>query len=222
MAKGEITKTSAAYSHSTYRLPFHEQPIFHYALVLLVIVALAISTLALVKISQFKNSPGQKTISIDEFLKKLTVHPEMKPYVGVAPLNIVQINNNNFANLQAQISGLDISFLGNYIVQYTDRVVVYDFENDKLRANVALQQLQQGKLPNDFFTKMNKHAELQGIQNEQPVGGQLDQASLSTLKQQFPEVYANAKVGDFLLRYKTRLIIYDYSSDKIVNAVNLS
>jgi hypothetical protein len=65
------------------------------------------------------------------------------------------------------------------------------------------------------------HPELAGLENEQPVGGQIDQASLDTLRQQFPDVYADAKVGDFLLRCTTRLIIYDYNADTIVNAVNL-
>jgi len=85
-----------------------------------------------------------------------------------------------------------------------------------------LQQPQQAQLPADFFTKLNKHNELQGLQNQQPIGGQIDAASLAILKQQFPDVYANAKVGDFLLRYQTKLIIYDYNNNRIVNAVNLS
>ena len=72
-----------------------------------------------------------------------------------------------------------------------------------------------------FFTKLNKHPEVQGLQNQQPIGGQIDAASLNSLKQQFPDVYANAKVGDFLLRYQTKLVIYDYNQDKVVNAVNL-
>ena len=220
MAKSDISKTSSTYSHSIYRLPFHEQPIFHYALALLAIAALIIGAIALARTYQPKNSPA-KTTNLSDFLKKLIAHPEMKSYVGTAPLNIVQINNENFANLQSQISGLDVSYIGNYLVQYTDRIIVYDFENDKLRGNVALQRPQQAKLPSDFFSKLNNHTELKGIQNEQPVGGQLDKASLDTLKQQFPDVYANTKVGDFLLRYKTKLIIYDYSNDKIVNSVSL-
>jgi len=84
-----------------------------------------------------------------------------------------------------------------------------------------LQQPQQAALPEDFYAKLNAHPEISGLENEQPIGGQLDQASLDTLRQQFPQVYANAKVGDFLLRYTTRLIIYDYNADAMVNAVNL-
>ncbi len=223
MAKGSSSKTNPSHSQSyVYRAPLHEKPSFYYGMVLLVIVTLIVSIFALVNVYQLKKSINQRAITIDDFLKKLTSHIEMKSYVGVAPLNVVQINNDNFANLQAQISGLDISYIGNFIVQYTDRIVVYDYDKDTIRGNVALQQPQQGQLPNDFFIKLHKHPELQGLQNEQPVGGRLDEDSLSNLKQQFPDVYANAKVGDFLLRYKTKLIIYDYSQDKIINSINLA
>jgi hypothetical protein len=165
--------------------------------------------------------PAQQTIDANDFLAKMTAHPEASSYVGVSPLNIIQVNNNNLANLQSQIAGLDTSFLGSFIVQYTDAIVIYDYENNVVRGTVALQQPQQAQLPADFSAKLNAHPELQGLGAEQPVGGQIDQASLDTLMQQFPNVYANAKVGDFLLRYTTRLIIYDYNRDLIVNAVNL-
>ena len=188
----------------------YETPFFQHLMVLVILATLVVGILALVNVYQLKKA----------LIPKTTSHTEMKGYVGTAPLNIVQINSNNLANLQSQISGLDASYIGNFIVQYTDRIVVYDYENDKLRGAVSLQQ-QTPQVPSDFFAKLNKHAELQGLQNEQPIGGQLDEASLSTLMQQFPEVYANAKPGDFLLRYKTRLVIYDYTQDKMVNAVNL-
>ena len=221
MVRGEGLKSSYSSSYSSHDTHFFERPIFQYLIVISIIATLIISIFALVNIYQVKKTIAQKTINVNDFLKKLTSHDEMKGYVGVAPLNTVQINNNNFANLQAQISGLDVSYIGNFIVQYTDRIVVYDYDNDRVRGNVGLQQPQQAQLPQDFFTKLNRHAELQGLQNQQPVVGQLDAASLNTLKQQFPDVYANAKVGDFLLRYQTRLIIYDYNQDRIINAVNL-
>ena len=197
-----------------------EKPTFQYAIIFMIIATFIISIFALLNIYQIKKSVVPTTVNVNDFLKKLTSHNEMKSYVGVAPLNIVQLSNNNLANLQAQISGLDASHIGSFIVQYTDRIVIYDYSNDKLRGNVALQQ-PQTQLSSDFFTKLNKHVELKGLQNQQPIGGQLDQASLNTLKQQFPDVYANAKVGDFLLRYQTKLVIYDYNQDSIVNAVNL-
>ena len=79
-------------------------------------------------------------------------------------------------------------------------------------------QLQQ-QMPQDFFAKLLQHPELQGVGQTQPQGGILDQASLASLKQQLPDVYKDALVGDYLLRYTDRLVIYNYQQDRIVNAV---
>ena len=201
--------------------PFHKSSAFHYIIIILIIATLFVSGLVLLDVKQIKASLLPQTIDANDFLAKLTAHPEASSYVGISPLNIIQINTNNIDNLQAQIAGLDTSFLGSFIVQYTDSVVIYDYNNDIILGTVSLQQPQQAELPEDFLTKLNAHPELAGLEAEQPIGGQLDQASLDTLKQQFPDVYANAKVGDFLLRYTTRLIIYDYNADVMVNAVNL-
>jgi len=208
-------------SYSSYREPLHEKTFFYYLLLILVITALSISIFALYNVYQLRNSLAPATISVNDFLAKLTAHPEMKNYVGVAPLNIIQVNNNNLANLQAQINGLDSSYIGSFIIQYTDAIVIYDYNNDIIKGNVNLQQPQQAALPGDLFTKLYKHPELQGLENEQPIVGQFDENSLNTLKQQFPDVYANAKVNDYLLRYQTRLIVYDYNADAIVNALAL-
>ena len=197
-----------------------QKQMFHYFIIVLVLATLVASILALVNTYQLKKFLIPKQIDVNDFLKKLTAHSEAKSYTGVAPLNIVQINSNNLANLQSQISGLDASYFGSFIVQYNDRVVLYDYSKDTIRGTVALQE-QVAKLPADFFDKFNKHKEVLDLKNEQPIGGQLDSSSLSTLKQQFPDVYKDAKEGDFLLRYKAKLIIYDYNADKIVNIVSL-
>ena len=222
MVRGDSFKPSPSYAH--HHAPeevIYEKPCFQHIIVIAIIATLLISIFSLVNTYQLKKSLIPKPININELLKKLTAHNEMKSYVGVAPLNIVQINSNNIGNLQAQINGLDLSYIGSFIVQYTDRVVIYDYDNDMIKGNVNLQAPQQAQLPADFFTKLYSHPEAQGLQSQQPAGGQLDANSLATLKQQFPDVYANAKPGDFLLRYQTKLIIYDYSADKIVNVVNL-
>lgn len=223
MVRGDSAKSSSSYapSHNYHDTHIYEKPSFQYLIVLAIIATLVISIFALVNTYQLKKIIIPKTINVNDFLKKLTSHNEMKGYVGVAPLNIIQINNNNFANLQAQISGLDQSYVGSFIVQYTDRIAIYDYDKNQIRGTVGLQQPQQAQLPADFFTKLNRHAEMQGLQSQQPVGGQIDAASLDTLKQQFTDVYAKAKVGDFLLRYQTKLVIYDYNADTIVNAVSL-
>jgi len=219
MTRGGSSKLSS--SSYSYREPLHEKPIFHYIIILLIIATLTVSIVALINTNQLKDALVPQTINVNDFLQKLTSHDETRAFVGISPLNIIQVNNNNIANLQSQISGLDASYINDYIVQYTDAIVIYDYDDDVIKGTVSLQQPQQGQLPADFYDKLNAHPELQGLENEQPVGGQLDEASLNTLKQQFPDVYANTKVGDFLLRYSTRLIIYDSNQDRIVNSVNL-
>jgi hypothetical protein len=214
MGSGDRLKSS----YSSYNDSFHEQPIFHYLQFLMVIAILVFVVLLYNNASPSTSS--QQSIDVNDFLSKLTANEGMGAYVGVAPLNIVQVNSDNIANLQTQIAGLDASFLGSFIVQYTDAIVIYDYNNNLVLGTVSLQP-QQPQLPADFSAKLNAHSELAGLEAEQPTGGQLDRASLDTLIQQFPEVYADAKVGDFLLRYSTRLIIYDYNTDVIVNAVAL-
>lgn len=212
---------------SSNKEPLHKSAIFHYIIILLIIATLVVSILTWVNVNESKKSSGEQitgravdVVDANDFLGKLTAHDETKAYAGVSPLNIVQVDSDNIANLQAQISGLDNSYLGDYIVQYTDAIVIYDYNNDVIKGALNLQP-GQPQLPTEFFDKLNAHPELAGLETEQPIGGQLDEASLNTLKQQFPEVYANAKVGDYLLRYETRLVIYDYNADAIVNAVNL-
>jgi len=195
-----------------------------YIILIVCIISVVISSAALYEIKKI-TGPGQGTtgqgITIDQFLAKLTAHNELTSYRDIPPLNIIQVNNANLANLQAQINGLDASFIGSYIVQYTDRLIIYNLETDQITTNIQLQAQQQQQMPQDFFAKLLQHPELQGVGQTQPQGGILDQASLASLKQQLPDVYKDAQVGDYLLRYVDRLIIYNYQQDRIVNAVAL-
>src|SRR3989338_9053491 len=106
MARGDSLR--GAFQSSS----FHEKPIFHYLLLFLMAATLTVSILALSKADKLEKTLVPRTISMNDFLKKLTSHDEMKGYVGVAPLNIIQIHNNNLANLQSQIAGLDASYIG--------------------------------------------------------------------------------------------------------------
>ncbi len=220
MARGGSSKSSSKISLNYYNEPLHEKAFFHYLLFVLVITTLIVSSFSLVKTNKLAGAVVADTINVNDFLSKLTSHDGTKVYIGVTPLNILQVNQNNLVDLQTQINGLDTSYIGDFIVQYSDNIVIYDYNNDQIKGILNLQQ-PQPQLPADFFTKLNNHAELQGLENEQPTGGQLDEASLNTLKQQFPNVYGNAKVGDFLLRYQTKLIIYDHIQDRIVNSADL-
>ena len=182
------------------------------------VISLIISIIAL-SMASASNNAAPEQINTQEFLQKLASHEESRQFADQNPVAITQINGQNFNELQGKIQGLDNSYLNNYIVEFPTGLAIYDFNNDKVRG--TLQYEQQNQLPQDFFTKLQTHPEVQGLENEQPVGGMLDAQTLSTLQQQFPDVYNEAKVGDFLLRYKTRLIVYDYNADRIIKAVTL-
>ena len=195
------------------RESFFQTPVFHYALIFSVIATLLFSIYSAISAYQLKSFIVPKPLDVNDLLKKLTAHPEMKNYAGITPSNIVQVTSASLGNLQSQISDLDISFIGDFIVQYKDRLVVYNYANDTVKGSVV-----QPQLPQDFFAKLNKHPEMKSLQGQQPVGGgQLDAQTLNDLKQQSPEIYKNAQVGNFVLKYQSRIIIYDYEKDKIVN-----
>ena len=220
MVKVDNIKTGPEYLHY-YSQHLHEKPLFKYAVAISIISTLIISIFILINVYQLKRTLLPTTVNVNDFIKKLTSHDELKNYIGVTPLNVVQVTSNNLAGLQSQVNGLDITNIGEFLVQYPGKLVLYDYKNDKIKGNVNQQQAPQPQLPADFFTKLNKHAELQGLQEQKPIGGQLDASSLNALRQQFPDVYSEAKVGDYLLRYQTKLVIFDYSQNKVIKAVDL-
>ena len=150
---------------------------------------------------------------------KITGHTELSGLTDVPPTNIIQVNTNNLADLQTQIQGLNVNHIGKFLVQYSDRVILYDYDNDIIEGQIPIEQ--QSQISDDFMNKFYAHQEVAGLAGEQPVGGILDVESLNTLQEQFPEVYKDAKEGDFLLRFPTALVIYDYGNDKLVNAIPL-
>jgi hypothetical protein len=192
----------------------------HHLIIWLLLATLIVSLFSLINVYQLKKSINPDTIKADDLLNKLSLHEEMESYAGVAPLNIIQVDYNNLGSLQAQFNGLDISYIGDFIVQYPDRIIIYNLGNDTVKSLINIPK--QVPLPEDFFIKLNRHLELKGLSNEQPIGSQLDEASLNVLKQQSPEVYKDANPGDIVLRYQTKLIIYNYEQDIIVNSVDLS
>ncbi len=195
-------------------------PTVIYLVLFLVGVALVFGVWSFVKVKKIERIAIPPTADMDKFLKRVTAHSEAQEYAGVVPLNVVQITQSNLGNFQAQIAGLDTSYIGSYMVQYANSIIVYDYAKNSIRGRIDVPQASPS-LPQDFSAKLYAHPEAAAFQGEQPQGGQLDASTLATLKQQFPDFYANAKEGDYLLRYSTKLVIYDYANDRIVNAINL-
>jgi hypothetical protein len=78
------------------------------------------------------------TISVNDFLTKLTAHNELTKYRGIVPDTIVQINQQNLVTLAQQITGLDQSYIGAFIIQYPEEIIIYDLGNDKIIAQLTL------------------------------------------------------------------------------------
>tara|TARA_Y100000310_G_scaffold345857_1_gene471566 strand:+ start:19036 stop:19716 length:681 start_codon:yes stop_codon:yes gene_type:complete len=216
-------KTQSAKIKSDTKLSYTEnRSVPSYVLYLLVVglvVAIGVSFFSLKGYSDLKKTIEPVSIDLDKFLGMVTAHTELESFKDVSPTNILQVNNNNLASLQGQIQGLNINHIGKFLIQYSDRIVLFDYENDIVEGQIPLEQAP--TLPEDFLGKLYAHTEISSLQGENPVGGVLDSGSLNTLKEQFPSVYENAKEGDYLLRYPTALVIYDYGNDQLVNAVPL-
>jgi len=214
------SKVSERYSYDVYSPP----PALLYATVVLVVVSLVIGVYSLVGVNDLKIKLLPRTVDAQDFLGKLTSHVELSQYSGVSPQNVVQINQENLGQLSGQIAGLGAEHVGKFLVQYPDRVVLYDYDADVVEAQLDIPSQptpQDSPSPNDFFTRLAEHPEAQAFMTGNPVGGRLDQESLTNLQQQFPEVYSNAKVGDYLLRFPTGLVVYNYDADNVVTAVPL-
>ena len=157
MARGGVSKPTFSMSDNgefddvkdyDYKEPLHEKAFFHYTLLILVIISLGVSIFSFVSINKLTGAAVAEQINANEFLQKLTAHEEVKNYASITPLNILQVTQNNLAGLQTQINGLDMSYIGNFIVQYSDRLVIYDYNNDVVRGIINLQP--QAQLPDEI------------------------------------------------------------------------
>ena len=149
-----------------------------------------------------------------DLLDKLTAHANLASYKGVTP-QIIKINSENVDQLRQQIAALTSQHIGQYILNYPDRLVVYDYDKDTISLNVEKPQAQNTAIPADFFQKLLAHPEVKGNENTSPSGGLVDQALLNQLKGVSEDLYNNAAIGDYALSYPDKIIIYNYQQDKV-------
>lgn len=71
---------------------------------------------------------GEKTVP-EDLLDKLYEHQEMQEYTGTTPEGLVA-TEQNIQQLSSQ--GIDAE-IGDYILQYPDTLVVYDYKKDKIK-----------------------------------------------------------------------------------------
>ena len=102
-----------------------------------VITVLLVLVYAVIQIHIIK-SYIPKPILLEGLLKSLTNHPELKAYKNINPINVAQVTPQNLKDLSSGIPGLDQSYLGNIVVVFDDRLVVYDYNNDIIKINFPL------------------------------------------------------------------------------------
>jgi len=80
-----------------------------------------------------------------------------------------------------------------------------------------------GKGSGDIFdqltAKLDAHSELSKYKGAFPTVAKITQADLEFARQNNPEFFKDAKVGDYFLTYPGLILIYDYESGRIVNMV---
>jgi hypothetical protein len=152
----------------------------------------------------------------NDILEKLTSKSELSSYRGLTG-TVVLITEENLAGLREQINGLDSTYVGKYIITYDDRLIIYDYANDRLDANILLRNQQYA----DLLTKLNNHPELAGYSGENPQGQQLTAAALAEGKSNYPDIYVNAAEGDFVLRFSDLIVVYNYETDTLKDAFKI-
>lgn len=152
----------------------------------------------------------------NDFVAKLMVHAEVASHANENP-TITQLDD---ATIQQGKTATPQFFgnskAGDYLLQWADLVVIYDYPQDKIVATFVPQTA-----PSDFLQKLTAHPELKNYESETPRLSIITADALPQLLQQFPNIYKNAKAGEYVVRYSDRLVIYDYENDTIVDIFTL-
>ncbi|MFH1054229.1 MAG: hypothetical protein V1740_07460 [Candidatus Woesearchaeota archaeon] len=184
----------------------------------------------------------------DDFFEKISAHTELSDYLDQTP-QVIKINDITLPNLQNQIPQLNQNYLGKYMLNFDDKIFIYDYLNDAVYLVIekstlqpnqtgiqsSQQQLPQNtqqspqsqpqqllldqNVPLDLLQKLLTHPEMKGLEATTPVGGRITQESYVQLQTFQPQIAEIAKINDFLIQYPDRLIIYNYENDEIKNTI---
>lgn len=155
----------------------------------------------------------------EDFDEKLYSHEQISNFKDLNA-EVLKISTQNIETLKQQLIGLDESYLGKYIVNYGTFILVYDYDNDTIDSIVPINTQEQGTV-NELLTKLMAHSEMSDVQGQTPEGGQLNAETLAQLRESFPQIYNDAEVGDFVLRYEKKLVIYNFETDTIKKIFNV-
>lgn len=151
-----------------------------------------------------------------DFALKLFAHPEVQDHSGVNPT--VTILDQQFLDTMRENNAtfFDNAKVGDYLVEWQDLVVIYDYDN-----NVIINSLIPQQAPADLLIKVTAHEGLETYTAETPRVSIVTEDVLPQLLEQFPNIYANAQAGNYVIRYTDKLIIYDYENDFVVDSFDL-
>ena len=190
----------------------------------LVIVSLGISVYNLVSI---KTAPQNSIIGItgaasaqqvQELLNQFSSLQGLEQYKNVDPLTIVQINEQNMANLRQQIAGITNAHLGEFIIEYPDAIFIYDAQEGSFARIISRQE----ETINLILQRLSSHAELGGLRQITPAIGEISNKSLIGLKTQYPSYFNDVRAGQLLVRYPRHLVVYDAQADVIQKIFTIS
>jgi hypothetical protein len=105
----------------------------------LAFVSLLLSTYSFVKVNQIAKIVARQDASVGDVLKKMTAHPEALRYVGMKPMAMLQVDQNNLESLAKQVNGLGVFAMGSYLVRYSNVLFLYNYAQDLLLGATELQ-----------------------------------------------------------------------------------
>lgn len=146
-----------------------------------------------------------------DFSQRLFAHAEVQDHreqdadlTLITEDSLVTARQNNpdfFENAEA----------GYYLLQWQDLSILYNYEDDVILNLFRLQLA-----PADLLAKLTAHPELNDYANQVPRVSIVTEDVLPELQEQFPNIYANAYAGNFVLRFDDKLVLYDYENDVLV------
>jgi len=151
-----------------------------------------------------------------DFGQKLFAHPEVADHQGVNPV-ITKIDQQLLETMLANNAVFfDNAKVGDYLLEWQNLAAIYDYNND-----VIINLLRPQQAPADLLVKLAAHEGLEAYAAETPRVSIITADALPQLLQQFPNIYANSQVGNYVLRYADKLVIYDYDSDVVIDSFDL-
>jgi len=146
-----------------------------------------------------------------DILLKLTAHKGLESYKNIRP-DVIKITQQNINNLMQQIDGLDETKIGNYIINYQDLVILYDYTKD-----IIIDSTRFEAIPQDLLLKLTAHEGMEQYKDIDPFKIIIvKEENFKAIKQQIADLDVS-HVDSYIVSYPdNRVIIYNYANDAIL------